>query len=164
MLRGLWNRDAGPVRLPEVVDEIRVPQQILDPIADITLGVETEQRCRGRIEPNDLEIRVQNNAGVADCAGRLSNLANQAMVAPLAIARAGFDAVRAGDDFGPQAARIEQRQAPGPENDAVEHEQISQSVGHVDGEPGDQPPGDAPDPQADCDTDAKPDAEADEMG
>ena len=91
------------LRRREVCAETGVPKQVVDPIADVGGGLEPEQSGRGRVEPDDLAIGVQDDAAVAERAGALADLAQQPMVFLLAAARLGAKLVYARKDLGPKA-------------------------------------------------------------
>ncbi len=64
-----WRGDAtmmpSPRRRVEVSDEVGMAQQVVEPVADVGGRIEPEQPRRGRIEPHDLVVGVQDDAAVA---------------------------------------------------------------------------------------------------
>ena len=114
------NHDALARRRAEVSDEIRMSQQVVEPVADIGCRIEPEQPRRGRIEPQDLVIGIQDDAAVAERAGALAHLAQQPVIFLLAVARLRAHFVDARENLGPKPARLEQRHAPVPVEHAIE--------------------------------------------
>ena len=105
-----------------------MPQEIVDAIADVACGVEPEQARSGRIEPDDLAVGVEDDAAIADGARALANLAQQPVVLLLAIARPRLDAIRTGDDLGPEPASLEQGDRASAEQDAIQQEEVAQRI------------------------------------
>ena len=78
-------------------------QQVVDAVADVGGWIEPEQPRRGRVEPHDLVVGVQDDAAVGQRAGAFAHLAQQPVVLLLAVARLGPQLVDAREDLGPQA-------------------------------------------------------------
>src|SRR5690606_21306535 len=141
--RHLFTR--GRVEIPH---KIRMPDEVVDAIADIPCRIEAEQRRRGRIAPEDLVLGFQNDAAVAKRARALPDLAQQAVILLLAVARLGANLLDARKELRPEPARLEARRALLAEQHAIEHVNLAQHVRDVERERRREPPGDGAEPQA----------------
>src|SRR5690606_12495368 len=134
------------LRRREIAHEIRVTDEIVDAVADVARGIETEQPRRRRIAPEDLVIGVQDDAAAAERAAALPDRAQQAVILLLTVARLDADLVDAREQLGPEPPRLDARQALLAEKDAVEQIDLPQHVRDVERERRDEPPADGTEP------------------
>ena len=120
--------------------------EIVEPIADVGRGIEAEQPSRGRVEPDDLVLGVEDDAGVAERAGALTDLAEQAVILLLAATCLGADPVYAREDLGPEPPRLEHRRPAEAVENSVEEIEIAQYMGRVERERAGYPPTDSAEP------------------
>src|SRR5690606_19199503 len=144
------------LRLGEMPDEIRVADEIVEPIADVARRIEPEQARRRRVEPQDLVRRVQDDPRIAQHARALPDLAQQPVILLLAAAGLRPDLVDAGEHLGPETARLEARHALLALEDPVEQIDLPEHVREVDAERTHDPPAHAAEPRAEQQRDDEP--------
>ena len=122
--------------------------EVVEPIADVRRGIEAEQPSRGRVEPDDLVLGVQNDAGVAERPRALANLAQQTVILLLTAACLRANLFEASEDLDPESARLEDRRPAVAVEHAVEQEEIAQNVDRVESERAGEPPARPAEPQS----------------